>query len=214
MSGKNHHLAAIYVRVSSEQQGEKSSPDEQESDCRKLAADQGLTVVSVYRDIEKYRAGRKLVDPSGTRSDRPGLLAMLRDAGAGQFGTILAWREDRLYRGMRAMLLVLEAIQEYKLDVILARESFDPKLAPLKAWVAGMELDGMRERMTMGVKARLRAGKANTGQDRYGYARRGEVIELVEDEAEWVRKIFNWYNAGVPILEIRRRLIEADARGR
>jgi hypothetical protein len=36
-------------------------------------------------------------------------------------------------------------------------------------WVAQMELEGMKERLTMGVKARLRAGKVNTGQDRYGY---------------------------------------------
>jgi DNA invertase Pin-like site-specific DNA recombinase len=212
MNGKNNYSqAAIYVRVSSEHQGEKSSPDEQETDCRKLAEERGLTLVGVYRDTEKYRVGRKLVDPSGTRSDRPGLVAMLHDAAAGQFGTILAWREDRLYRGMRAMLLVLEAVQEFKLDVILARESFDPKLAPLKAWVAQMELDGMRERMTMGVKARLRAGKANTGQDRYGYWRNGENIEIIEQEAAWVQQIFAWYNAETPLLEIRRRLIEADA---
>ena len=32
--------AVIYVRTSSEHQGEKSSPTEQEADCRKLAADQ------------------------------------------------------------------------------------------------------------------------------------------------------------------------------
>ena len=36
---------------------------------------------------------------------------MLKDATAGKLGTILTWREDRLYRGMRAMLLVLELIQ-------------------------------------------------------------------------------------------------------
>lgn len=63
----------------------------------------------------------------------------------------------------------------------------------------------------MGVKARLRAGKANTGQDRYGYCRNGDVIEVVEQEAFWVRQIFAWYVEGVPILEIRRRLIGFSA---
>jgi len=204
-------LAAIYVRTSSEHQAEKASPDEQESDCRKLAAEQGLTVVGVYRDVEKYRVKRRLVEPSGTRADRPGLVAMLNDAAAGQFDTILAWREDRLYRGMRAMLTVLETIQEYKINVLLARESFDARMAPIKAWVAQMELDGMKERMTMGVKARLRSGKANTGQDRYGYQRNGETIEVVEEEAVWVKNIFAWYVDRVPMMEIRRRLIDADA---
>lgn len=169
-----NNRAVIYVRTSSEHQGEKSSPAEQETDCRRLADEQGLVIVNVYRDIEKYRVKRKLVEPSGTRSDRPGLVAMLEDAARGEFDVILAWREDRLYRGMRSMLVVMEAIQEYKITVLLARETFDPKIAPLRAWVAQMELEGMKERMTMGVKARLKAGKANTGQDRYGYQRVGE----------------------------------------
>jgi site-specific DNA recombinase len=203
--------AAIYIRVSSEHQGAKASPDEQEQDCRALAAEQGLEVVSVYRDIERYRAKKRMVDPSGTRVDRPGLVAMLQDAQAGYFDVILSWREDRLYRGLKAMLLVLEIIQEHKISIILARENFDEKMAPLKAWLAQMELDGMKERMTMGVKARLRRGDANTGQDRYGYRREGEIIVIVEEEARWVRKIFEWYLSGMPKMEMRRRLVEAGA---
>lgn len=203
--------AVIYVRTSSEHQGEKSSPAEQEADCRQLAAEMGLMVTNVYRDIEKYRVKSKLVEPSGTRSDRPGLLAMLSDAARDEFDIILAWREDRLYRGMRSMLLVLETIQEQKITVMLARETFDPKIAPLRAWVAQMELEGMKERMTMGVKARLKAGKANTGQDRYGYQRVDDQIVVVEEEARWVRKIFEWYLGGCRIMEIRDRLIAYNA---
>jgi len=201
--------AVIYIRTSSEKQGDKASPIEQEADCRKYAEENNLIVVNVYKDIERYRVKNKIIEPSGTRPDRPALLAMLNDAAQGQFDIILAWREDRLYRGMRAMLLVLETIQENKITIMLARETFDAKMAPLKAWVAGMELDGIKERMTMGVKARLRAGKANAGRDRYGYQRNGEVIEVVEDEAKWVQQIFAWYTERVPILEIRRRLIQA-----
>jgi DNA invertase Pin-like site-specific DNA recombinase len=203
--------AVIYVRTSSEQQGEKCSPVEQEADCRQLADKQGLVVVNVYRDIERYRLKNKWVEPSGTRFDRPGLLAMLRDAADDQFDVILAWREDRLYRGMRAMLLVLETVQQHKLEVQLAMDTFDPATAPLKAWLAQVELDNIKERMTMGVKARLKAGKANSGQDRYGYKRVGEKIEVVPDEAEWVRQIFAWYIEGVPLLEMRKRLIAANA---
>ena len=206
-----NNFAAIYVRTSSEHQAERSSPEEQERDCRALAEQNGLTVIAVYQDIERYRAKRRLVDPSGTRTDRPGLNRMLEAAAAGKFGVILAWREDRLYRGLRAMMFVLDVIQEHNLQVILVKDTFDPKMAPIKAWVAGMELEAIRERMTMGVKARLRSGKANTGQDRYGYKRKGENIVVVEEEAEWVRQIFEWYNRSVPLKEIRRRLIQAGA---
>lgn len=103
------------------------------------------------------------------------------------------------------------SIQEHKTAVMLARETFDPKIAPLRAWVAQMELDGMKERMTMGVKARLKAGKANTGQDRYGYQRVGDQIVIVEEEARWVRGIFEWYLNGCRLMEIRDRLIAYNA---
>jgi DNA invertase Pin-like site-specific DNA recombinase len=203
--------AVIYIRTSSETQGEKSSPAEQEIDCRRLAQDNGLTVVRVYRDVEKYRVGNKLVEPSGSRSDRPGLLAMLKDATRDEFDVILAWREDRLYRGLRSMLTVLGTVQEYKIEILLAKETFDPKITPVRTWAAQMELEGTKERMGMGVKARLKAGKANTGQDRYGYSRVGEKIHIVEEESGWVRKIFEWYNQGVALSEIRERLIAGNA---
>lgn len=119
--------AAIYIRTSSEKQGEKFSPLEQEADCRRLAQEKGLDVVHVFRDVEKYRVGNKLVEPSGSRSDRPGLLAMLKDATKDEFDVILAWREDRLYRGLRSMLTVLETIQDYKIEILLAKENFDPR---------------------------------------------------------------------------------------
>jgi len=202
---------AIYVRTSSGAQGANSSPIEQESDCRRLAEEKGLQVVHVYRDVEKYRVGNKLVEPSGSRSDRPGLLAMLNDATKDEFGVILAWREDRLYRGIRSMLTVLEIVQDYRIEILLAKENFDPKITPIRAWVAQMELDGMKERMTMGVIARLKAGKANTGQDRYGYIRIGENLHVVEEEAKWIRNIFAWYVQKTPLLQIRRHLIAADA---
>jgi DNA invertase Pin-like site-specific DNA recombinase len=58
---------------------------------------------------------------------------MLRDAEQGYFDVILAWREDRLYRGMRSMLMLIETAQAHKITILLARETFDPKMAPLKA---------------------------------------------------------------------------------
>jgi len=203
--------AVIYIRTSSETQGENSSPVEQETGCLHLAQEKRLNVVHVYRDVEKYRVGNRLVGPSGSRSNRPGLLAMLNDAARDEFDVILAWREDRLYRGLRAMLTVLETVQDYKIEILLAKENFDSKIAPIRAWVAEMELDGMKERMEMGVKARLKAGKANTGQDRYGYIRIGQDIHIVEEEVKWVRNIFEWYIHKTSLTQIRKRLIAANA---
>jgi len=51
------------------------------------------------------------------------LQAMLKDAARDEFEVILAWREDRLYRGIRAMLIVLETIQDYQIEILLAKEN-------------------------------------------------------------------------------------------
>jgi hypothetical protein len=72
-----------------------------------------------------------------------------------------------------------------------------------------MELEGMKERMEMGVIARPKAGKANTGQDRYGYVRIGEQIHIQEKEAKWVHQIFAWYIQKTALMQIRKHLIDA-----
>ncbi len=203
--------AAIYIRTSSEAQGEGVSTVEQESDCQLLAKENSLIVVHVYRDIKKYHVKNKLVEPSGLRSDRPALFAMLQDASKGNFNVILAWSEDRLYRGLRAMIMFFEVVQRYKVTILLAKETFDPQIAPIRAWAAQIELENIRERMTMGVIARLKVGKANTGQERYGYVRIGEKIHVLDDEATWVRQIFEWYTQKIPLRQIRKRLIDANA---
>jgi len=59
---KQPQLAAIYVRVSSEHQAEKVSPEEQEIECRKLAEDMGLSIINVYRDTQKFRVGSRLFE--------------------------------------------------------------------------------------------------------------------------------------------------------
>ena len=59
-----------------------------------------------------------------------------------------------------------------------------------------MELDGMKERLGMGVKVRLKAGQASSGQDRYGYLRIGEKIP--ECLKEWADEI---HNVGMVIRE-------------
>jgi len=44
--------AAIYVRVSSEKQAEKASPEAQERDCKEYCQSRGYQVVEAYRDIK------------------------------------------------------------------------------------------------------------------------------------------------------------------
>lgn len=202
--------AAIYVRVSSEVQAEKASPQAQEDDCRALCQQRGYLVVDVYRDTERYRVGKRMVEPSGTRHDRPQLKRMLTDAGLGAFDVIVAWREDRLYRSYRPMLDVLECIERHKLTIELAKDHFDPSIAPVKAWAAKIELDAKRERQIMGMAGRFSAGKVWPRCVPFGYRVNGDAVEPDPDAAAWVAKIYQWYADGVAIREIRRRLVAAN----
>jgi site-specific DNA recombinase len=206
--------AAIYVRVSSEKQAEKVSPEAQETDARTLCERQGYIVAEVYRDTEKYRVNGRMVEPSGTRQDRPQFKRMLRDADAGLFDVIIAWREDRLYRGVnRAMLEISERVKSKAITVELVKEHYDPAIAEVKAWAAGVELQARRDRTAMGVTARLMAGKVWYSNPPYGYDYDKLAGQLVvnESEAHWVRLIWQWYAEGASVKTIQKRLITAGA---
>ncbi len=211
----NMKKAGIYIRVSSERQSEGVSPHAQEADCREYCQSKGYDVVKVYADIEKYRSGKKLVEPSGTRADRPGLKAMLADARAGLFDVLIGWREDRLYRSYRPMLDVLDCIDETGIDIELVKETFDKRIAPVKAWAARMELDAKHDRYMMGIAGRFAKGKAGNHPAPYGYIRDDDGF-YQENPAEsiWVKRLFEWYAEDVSIREIRRNFITGGAQQR
>lgn len=78
---------AIYVRTSSGMQTELSLPD-QEYLCREAIAERGGRVVDVYVDTAQ----------SGWNINRPGLIALRRDAERGLFDAVMFWKFDRLSR--------------------------------------------------------------------------------------------------------------------
>ena len=220
--------AAIYVRVSSEQQAHgkgdkgkidklpekdepKTSPIAQEKACRVWCQERGYLVADVYPDVEKYRASGRLVEPSGTRADRPQLRRMMADADAGRFEILIAWREDRLYRAFRPMLDVLDCIERNSITVELTNDSFDPRFAPIKAWAAKLELEAKHERTTMGMIGRLEKGKPGNHPPLYGYRLADDHYELDPLEAPWVTQMWRWYAEGHKVSEIRRRLIVEGA---
>ena len=206
--------AVFYIRTSSERQGEKVSPREQEAACRKMAEDRGYEIVTVYRDVERYRVRGKLVEPSGSRADRPALRQMISAGHDDAFDVIIAWKEDRLYRGLRPMLDVLDLVEQQNIEIELVTEHFDRKMAPVKAWAAKMELESIKERTMMGRIGRLKDGKGLGGPGMMGYDIIDGVPMVNEDEAEIVQYIFDLvaygdlaYPDGVLIKELRRRLV-------
>ena len=207
--------AAIYARVSSERQAadDRVSIGSQLSDCEAYCGQHGYRIVARFVDSEKYRSKGKLVQPSGERKDRPQYSAMLAAARRGEFDVIIAWKEDRLYRGMYAAMPLCEILDELgkSLDIELVRETFDRKMLGIKAALGKIEVDNIRERMIMGRRGKLERGEVPGGdQVKYGYRREDRRLHLEETEAQIVRLVFRMYINGESIQTMRKRL---DASG-
>jgi len=61
------------------------------------------------------------------------------------------------------MLTVLEIVQDYEIEILLAKETFDPNISPVRAWATQVELDGIKESMAMGVEFMSEADGSATG---------------------------------------------------
>ncbi len=203
--------AAIYIRVSSERQAaeDRVSIESQLAECEAYCKAHGYIIVDRFIDKDKYRFKGKLVQPSGSRKDRPGYLLLMSAAQRGEFDVIVAWKEDRLYRGMYAAVLLAEILDEMgsRLNVELAREVFDRRMLGIKAAFGKIEVENIRERMIMGRRARLERGEVPGGdQVKYGYKRSEKHLHLDEQEAAMVRNVFEWYISKSSLMEIRRKL--------
>jgi DNA invertase Pin-like site-specific DNA recombinase len=103
--------AALYLRVSTIDQ----HPETQVHDLRLLAQQRGLEIVQEYVDH----------GVSGTRTRRPGLDQMLRDARHGRFDVVIVWACDRMARSVRHFLEVLDELNRLNIEFVSFREQLD-----------------------------------------------------------------------------------------
>ena len=187
--------AAIYIRVSSDQQAgeERVSLDEQTRDIEAYAAERGYTIIQRYQDVE-----------SGVSRTRPGFQRLQADAKAGAFDVVLAWKSDRLARSGSAMGDLLDAVEPRRVSIETVVDSFDKRYAELMASIARMERQNFVERSLMGKKGAARAGRIPAGRPLYGYRKDAEGRPVVDEhEAVVVSRLFHEYaneRQGVPTI--------------
>ncbi len=156
--------AAIYTRVSSEEQLEGYSLEAQEDVTRHFCAGRGWQVVCLYE--ERGRSGKTVF--------RPEFQAMLRDAEAGLFDVLVVHKLDRFSRSLLDMLTYLNKLSDYGASLTSATEQFDFTtpigklvLAVLGAF-AQWYVDNLSQETKKGKLARAKAGDWN-GVLNYGY---------------------------------------------
>ena len=140
--------AVLYLRVSTLDQ----HPENQLADLRQLAAQRGFEIIHEYTDH----------GVSGTRTRRPALDEMMRDARRGHFEVLLVWAGDRLARSTRHFLELLDEFSRLNIEFVSYREQLDTAgplgraIIVIIGVVAELERNLLVERVRAGMRrARL-----------------------------------------------------------
>ncbi len=179
-----HRRCGLYARQS---KGDLDGIDRQLPRLKALATARGWTVIDQYLDDD--------VTASKPRGDETGWKRMLDDATAGLIDTVIAVDIDRLLRSTRDLnTLIDHGLMAVTVDGEIDLSTADGEFrATMLAGVARFEVRRKGERQSRAQQQRAEKGRPAKGIRATGYTLQGEVVEA---EAEVVRRIFDRFTAG------------------
>ena len=139
--------AAIYARVSSEEQVSNTSLDDQRRRCRQEAERRGWTVVTEY--VEE--------GVTGTKASRPQFDRMRRDAAAGCFDVVVATKVDRLVRRSWILGQLMDELDPAGVSLVVLEANIDTTtpagkaMREVMATFAQLDRDQTVEKMARGA---------------------------------------------------------------
>ena len=180
---------AIYARFSTELQNDRSVEDQVHL-CRTHAERTGLTVVATYFD--RARSGASV-------HGRDGLMEMLHSARSGGFDVILVEALDRLSRDQEDLAGIWKRLTFAGIELRAVHEgTADQVQIGVRGLLGSLYLADLAHKVRRGMDGVVRDGR-HAGGRAYGYrpvAGKPGELEIVESEAEVVRRIFAEYVAG------------------
>ena len=199
---------AVYARVSRTGEWKHESIEAQK---RNLAADiekhPGWTFAGYYVDE----------GVTGTKLNRPEFNRMMDDARAGKLDIILTKTVSRFGRNMAAVLKVLQELKEMDIIVIFDNENISTadkdSLIRLQynSIMAEKEAEQTSKNQKWSYQRRFREGKPFYVR-LYGYTVNSGQLEIIPEEADVVKRIFNMYLSGLGKTAICKRLNEEGLR--
>ena len=195
--------AAIYARMSTDNQSE-ASPEDQVSACRRYAAAHGFETPDELVFIDRAI--------SGAVENRPALLALR--AALDRFDVLLVFDGTRIARELGIFATVVRELREAGKVAYSAStgQRLDGPSETALAWVGAMTREQVQASTKRGLDDRARRRRA-TGAPAYGYATvdaadgSGErEYAIVPEQAEVVRRIFADYLAGCSMREVADQL--------
>lgn len=197
-----------YLRVSSEEQVENTSLDDQEARVRDNSTRRGWSVVEVYREE----------GVTGTTEDRPEWQRLMADARAGRLDVVMGTKWDRLARKALVGLKIAADLEALDVGLVVIDADFDTStpagkiMRHMMVGFAQFDRDSLVERMARGQHAMAaRGGWPSGGASPYGYRAVGGArhnrLEVHEPEAAVVRQIVAWIiNEGLTTGQVCQRL--------
>lgn len=204
---QNKMMVVGYARVSTDNQLENYSIEEQTERLKSYCAAKDWILVQTYVD-----GGY-----SGGNTDRPALQQMLAEIHKGKIDAVVVYKLDRLSRSQKDTLTLIEdELLSHGTDFVSINENFDTSTPFGRAMIgilsvfAQLEKDQITERFTMGRIGRSKAGYFHGGGNApTGYDYVDSELVINEYEAQQVRKVFNMFLAGSSINAIHRGLEKA-----
>src|SRR5207247_1006741 len=204
-------MAAIYARVSSEQQREAHTIGSQTTALIEFAKTLDLEVPTawIFED-DGY---------SGATLERPGLERVRDLAAEGQIQAVLVYAPDRLSRTYAYQILLIEeltrqGVETRFLNAPQSATAEDQLLVQFQGMIAEYERAQILERSRRGKRHRAQAGEVSVLSGApygYRYIRKTDEVPAAyvvdEAEARVVRRVYEMYTVeGLSIGEITRRL--------
>lgn len=185
---------ACYVRVSTENQLENYSIEEQTERLKAYCVARDITIVKIYTDG----------GCSGGNTNRPALQQMMMDIEAGNIDTVVVYKLDRLSRSQKDTLMLIEdGFLANHVDFVSLSENFDTSTAFGLATVgilsvfAQLEKNQITERFTMGRIGRAKNGYFHGGAYApTGYDYVGGNLVVNQYEAIQVQELFRRFAEG------------------
>ncbi|GAA4515265.1 recombinase family protein [Brevibacterium yomogidense] len=188
--------AATYLRISSDPTGQQFGIGTQRKHTTALVEARGWQLVEEYSDN----------DTSASKERGPGTAwaRMLNDAKAGKFDVVVAVDMDRLLRRTQDLVTLIEAgvkiaTADGELDLSTADGEFRGSML---AAIARFEASRKRERQMRAYQQRREQGMLVNPRKVLGYSADGS--DLVEDEADAIRRAYTDFLAGVSLGQIAR----------